>query len=215
MKLTPKWLSVLVLFNVAVALYVFADTEPKTLQSLQEEYYRSYAYERIGDYENAIKSIMPIYQKYPIGYTVNLRLGWLYYLRGAYANSKDHYAKAMKILPNSNDAKLGYSLNLVVQRQWEEVEKLMYQILNIDYYNYYANLRLSYVLRMQGKHDLAEKVIDKMLLLLPTDVSFLSERALVKIAQGDRSTTTEIYNDILILDPENVAAKTFLTQQSF
>ncbi len=181
-----------------------------TDEEIKEAYHKSYNYEKIGDYRNAIKAMMPIFKEYPDGYTVNLRLGWLYYLNENYANSIEHYQKAMVKAPYSLEAKLGYTLPLLAQGKFEQVEAETYQILNIDYYNYYGNLRLAYVLRMQGKLEMAEKVALKMLTAYPTDVSFLTEYALIKFAQGEKETALKTFMDVLILDPENVTAKEYL-----
>jgi len=137
-------------------------------------------------------------------------MGWLYYLNQNYANSLEHYNKAKTISPYSLEAKLGYSLPLLAQQKYDQVEAETYQILNFDYYNYYGNLRLAFALRMQGKLELAEKITSKMLTIYPIDVSFLLEYGLVKYAQGDKETAVKTFIDVQILDPENVTAKEFL-----
>jgi len=153
---------------------------------------------------------MPVYQAYPKGYTVNLRLGWLYYLNKNYANSKFHYEKALKAVPSSIEAMLGLSLPYMAEGKWKDVEKLMYKILKIDYYNYYGNLRLSIALRNQKKFSTAEAVARKMLAIYPTDVNFLTELAISLYYQNKKNQALSIFSNILILDPENLIAKKFL-----
>jgi len=180
-------------------------------EEIAESYARSYTYEQIEDYENAVRTLAPVLEKDPGGYTVNLRLGWLYYLTKNYANSIHHYQAAMKTSPSSLEAKLGYTLPLMAQGKYSEVESVAYRITGVDHYNYYANLKLAYSLRMQGKFDLARKVLGKMLTLYPIDVNFLSEQALVEYARGDTESAVKILKDILILDPENTTAKSTLS----
>lgn len=177
---------------------------------IKEAYYRSYQYERNGDYERAIKALVFVYNEYPDGYTVNLRLGWLYYLMKKYSNALFHYQKAMKTIPSSIEAKLGYSLVLLAQEKYPEVEKVCYQIINTDYFNYYGNLRLAYALRMQKKYDIALKVVNKMLAVYPTDVNFLTYLGILKFLIGQKKEAREIFKNILILDPENTTAKEYL-----
>jgi hypothetical protein len=162
------------------------------------------------DNDNAIKALSIVYNEYPKGYTVNLRLGWLCYLNANYANSIQYYKTALKISPSSIEAKLGYILPLIVQNRYDDVESNAYQILKTDHYNYYANLRLVYALRMQEKHELSEKVANKMLLIYPTDINFLTELALTKMSQDEDETATRIFTDILTLDPENQKARLYL-----
>ncbi len=181
-----------------------------SLEDIRKAYYMSYKYEMAGDYRDAIRSLMVVYKSYPNGYTVNLRLGWLYYLNKNYSNSIFHYKKAIKVVPYSVEAKLGLTLPLLAQGKYSFVEKLCYQILNQDFYNYYGNLRLVYVLRKQKKYDLAEKVINKMLYLYPTDTNFLLEFGILKFEKREFNNAKRILNDVLILDPENLKAKHYL-----
>ncbi len=179
-------------------------------EKIKEAYHRSYQYEKMENYDDAIKVLLPVYKEYPDGYTINLRLGWLYYIAGKYANSIFHYEKAIKAIPYSLEAKLGYTLPLLAKKEFSRVEKVCYQILYTDYYNYYGNLRLSYSLRMQKKYDIALRVVNKMLYLYPTDINFLLELAILKKETGKDKEAEKIFKDILILDPENVVAKEFL-----
>ena len=191
-------------------LFFFSFAFSMDFNEIKDAYYRSYQYEKTGNYEDAIKSLMLVYKEYPNGYTVNLRLGWLYYLNRQYANSIFHYEKAMKISPYSIEAKLGYTLPLLAQKKFSDVEKICYQILYTDFYNYYGNLRLSYALRMEKKYSEAKKIAEKMLYIYPTDVNFLTELAILEYKEGNKEKAKKIFEDILILDPENITAKEFL-----
>lgn len=200
-----KWFVLILL--ITVHLFALTDAE------ISEAYHKSYNYEKIQNYGDAIKALLPVFQEYPQTYTVNLRLGWLYYLNGNFANALDHYDRAIKIAPYSLEAKLGRLLPLLAQEKYKDVEKEAFRILNVDYYNYYGNLRLCYALRMQQKFDVAEKIALKMLTVYPIDVSFLSEYALTKVGQGDMAEARRVFASILVLDPENVTAKTYLQQK--
>ncbi|MFZ0391922.1 MAG: tetratricopeptide repeat protein [Calditrichia bacterium] len=184
-----------------------------TPQEIKESYQKSYNYEKIQDYTNALRALNPVYEAYPEGYTINLRLGWLYYLNSNLANSVFHYQQAVKKSPNAIDAKLGLMLPLMAQAKYKEVESLCYRVINTDYYNYTANLKLAYVLRLQQKYDLAQKVLDKMLTIFPIDVALLSELALIREADGDLEQASAIFWDVLILDPENTAARAYFARQ--
>ncbi len=196
----------------ALVIFLFLTTVSfgLTEEKIKEAYSKSFQYEKIGRYKDAIKALSAVYNEYPDGYTINLRLGWLYYLSKKYANSIFHYEKAIKINPYSIEAKLGYTLPLLAQERFSDVEKVCYQILYTDYYNYYGNLRLSYVLRMQKKYDLAEKVSKKMLYIYPTDINFLTELGIIEYLKGSKKEAIKIFKNILILDPENSTAKKYV-----
>ena len=75
---------IILLFSITLMLFGL---------DIKKAYYDSYNYEKMGDYKDAIKVLIPIYNKYPNGYTLNLRLGWLFYLSKKYQNALDHYKK--------------------------------------------------------------------------------------------------------------------------
>ena len=179
---------------------------------IRDAYHRSYRYEKAQNYADAIKALAPVITAYPQAYTVNLRLGWLNYLTGSFATARTHYQAAIKAAPDSLEAKLGHTLPLLAQEKWEEVELLAKQILRVDPANYTANLRLAYASRLQKKFDAAEAILNGTLVLYPTDISLLTELAIVQLAKDNKAEAKRLFNDIVILDPENVTAKAQLSK---
>jgi len=178
-------------------------------KQLVKAYYQSYNYEKMGDYKDAIRAITPVYEKYPNGYTINLRLGWLYYLDKKYANSIRHYKNAEYIIPSSLEPVLGMALPLMAQKKWSDVESLMYKVIKVDYYNYYGNLRLAIALRMEKKFSQAKRIVDKMLAVYPTDVNFLDQLGLIYYDEGKKKYAKSVFGNVLVLDPQNVMAKVY------
>ncbi len=179
-------------------------------EKITQAYYNSYNYEKSGNFADAIKSLQLVYNKYSKAYGVNNRLGYLNYLNGKYKNSEVHYKQAISALPDSLAPKLGLMLVYIAAKNSEEASKVGYQILSRDYYNYYGNLRLAYILRLTDKLEIAEKIIIKMLTLYPSDVLFLTELGLLKYKLGENVRATAIMQEVLILDPENVDARSVL-----
>ncbi len=176
--------------------------------AVQNAFTRSYKYEMSQNYEDAIKAILVLEKQ---DYLVHLRLGWLYYLRGNYANSRHHYQKAVAAAPQAIEPRLGYMLPLLAQARYTEVEVVARQVLTVDANNYYASLRLAVSLRMQGKLAQAANVSGSMLARYPTDIKFLTELGLVHLARKDHANTRLAFRKILTLDPENVIAKRHLS----
>lgn len=201
-----KKLTMIFLFVFVSSLFAI------TPEEIQEAYHKSFNYEQIEDYENAIRALSPVLDEYPNGYTVNLRLGWLYYLLGRYANSIEHYQKAVQIVPTSLEAKNGLMLPMLAQNKYSDAASIAYQVVSVDHYNYYGNMRLAYSLRMQEKYDQAEQILNKMLAVYPTDIIFLTELALVKYNQGDTEKAGNLMWDVLTLDPENETAKKYFSK---
>ncbi len=198
---------IILLFVFLLGNSVLAEAENSWIQ---EAYKKSFHYERAENYNAAITSLLPVVRAYPKGYAVNLRLGWLYYKIARYANSIAHYEAAIKTTPTAIGAKVGKLLPLLAQERYAEVEQTAYQVLNTDYYNYFTNLRLSIALRKQNKADLALEVINKMLYLYPTDVNFLVELAQVYAQTGEEKKAKAVFQDVLILAPENLIAQEYL-----
>jgi len=200
-----KWLKTLIVF-----LFLFQFAFSLTYSQIKEAYQKSFFYEKVGDYKDAIRVLMPIYKAYPDGYTINLRLGWLYYLWGKYDNSEFHYRKADKAIPTSVESKLGLSLPLMAQQKWGEAETTLYRVIAIDFYNYYGNLRLAKVLGKEKKYKQQIAVALKMLNIYPTSVPFLVVLGEGYYNLGNLQKAEEVLKNILILDPENITAKELL-----
>ncbi|MBA2847932.1 tetratricopeptide repeat protein [Thermosulfuriphilus ammonigenes] len=174
---------------------------------ISKAFVESYRYEKMGAYKEAIKALLPLYQEAPRRYLLNLRLGWLYYLSGKYGDAIAYYQKAAEVRPESIEPLLGLSLPLMARGNWGKVERLMNRIISKDPYNYYANLRLAVALRLQNKAPLAEKVARKMLKLYPSSLDFLVELGRIFTWQGKKKEARQIFLRVLLLDPQNVAAR--------
>jgi tetratricopeptide (TPR) repeat protein len=178
-----------------------------SFENIKSNYFKSYDYEQVEKYEESIKSLAPLYKKYPNGYTLNLRLGWLFYLQKKYNSSLEHYNKASLISTYSLEPKLGMMRVYLSQYSYEKVENLATELLKIDYYNYYANLYMVQTLYAQGKYDVAENITKKILTIYPTDILFL-EQLLLIYKHTKNVYYQDIYESILILDPNNVFVHT-------
>jgi len=178
---------------------------------IKKAYYESYNYEKMGDYKDAIKVLIPVYNEYPNGYTLNLRLGWLFYLSKKYQNALDHYKKASLVAPYSIEAKLGIMRTYLAAGDYDNALKVGDVILKIDYYNFYGNYYDVVALIAKKQYDTALKLTDKMLSLYPTSVLYLVELGKIYYVK-DKNKAKKIFEDVLILDPNNIVAKEYLNR---
>lgn len=174
-------------------------------------YYKSYNYEKMGDYKDAIKVLIPIFKEYPKGYTINLRLGHLFFLDKKYNNSIEHYTKASTILPASVEPKLGLIRNYLQMGKYDSALSLSNSIIKRDFYNYYGNYYLLLGLKYKKYKKEAKDVAKKMLALYPTNVLYLQELAKLEY-ESNKQKAIKLFRDILILDPNNVVAKEYLAK---
>ena len=179
---------------------------------IQKAYLNSYNYEKIGDYKDAIKVLIPVYKKYPKGYTLNFRLGYLFFMNKKYTNAVSYYQKASLTLPYSFEPRLGIMRVYLTTGEYEKVTEIGYSILKRDFYNYYGNLYTIQALKKLKKYKDAIALANKMITIYPTDVTYLVNLAKIyEITNPDYAKT--LYKDsILILDPNNVSAKLFLNK---
>ena len=182
-----------------------ADSGPG--ETVREPFSRSYAFETVKDYRQAIEALEPLLDRVEQQYLVSLRLGWLYYLSGDYQNSGSYYQAAIQAAPAATEPRVGYLLPLLAEQRYGEAETVAQQVLELDPANYYANLRLAYALRLQGQLPAAERIANKMLKLQPSDVSLLSELALVYLAQERQAEARQLFEEIVTLAPSNVLAR--------
>ena len=193
---------IILLFSITLMLFGL---------DIKKAYYDSYNYEKMGDYKDAIKVLIPIYNKYPNGYTLNLRLGWLFYLSKKYQNALDHYKKASLVAPYSIEAKLGIMRTYLAAGDYDNALKVGDVVLKSDYYNYYGNYYEISALIAKNELNTALKLTNKMLSFYPTSILFLVELGKIYYVK-DKAKAKKIFEDVLILDPNNVIAKEYLNK---
>jgi len=195
-----------ILFLLLNISLLFSSAE---FEDIKSQYFKSYDYEQMQKYGEAIKVLSPLYKKYPKGYTLNLRFGWLFYLDKKYNDSIKYYKKASLINPYALDPRLGLIRVYLDTYSFKKAEQVSYELLKIDYYNYYANLYVIKALIAQKKYDIATEIINKMLALYPTEISYLEQLAIVYKLTNNKYLQ-KLYEDILILDPNNVLVRSNL-----
>lgn len=197
-----KWVTLLIIVGS-----LFAELSFKEIQSA---YNSSYTYETATKYKIAISSLNKVIKEYPKGYTVNYRLGWLYYLSGNYANSLKHLNTGLLTYPYSVEVLNTLNLVNVARLDWDKVEIQSANIFKIDYYNYYANYWYTIALMRQKKYDQAIKISNKMLSVFPSNVTFLVTLAESTYLNGSVADALLIFQSAVILDKDNETAKYYL-----
>ncbi len=177
--------------------------------NIKKIYEKSYNYEKMGDYKDAIKVLIPLLKKFPTGYTLNLRIGYLYFLNKNYKNAIKYYQKASLVLPYSIEPKLGLMRVYLAMGNYEKAIEIGNTILKRDFYNFYGNFYLAKAMFYKKDFKDALLVVNKMLGLYPTSVLYLT--LLGEIYWNiDKNKAKNIFNNVLILDPNNIVAKSYL-----
>ncbi len=127
---------------------------------------KSYAAEKIKDYDAAIKPLTDAYDN--TSYEENLRLGWLFYKAGKNKESMNYYQTAVKLMPYSVEAKTGLIYPVFADNQIEELEGVYKKILEIDPLEINSNYQLGYIYYNKKNYDLAKKQFEKIINLYPS-----------------------------------------------
>ena len=204
-KMSRRYLACLALNLLAIFCSNHAMAQEN--QPLATAFNKSYQYEKVADWDNAINVLLSELEHVPKDYTINLRLGYLYASNGKYANSINYYQVARKLCPMAIPPKLGLMRVMNIQARYADSEVLGYAILQNDLYNYYANLYLAYALRMDHNWQAAEQINVKMLAAYPSDKFFLLEYGLLTYVNNKLPAAIKALNYLLLLDPENITAK--------
>lgn len=175
-------------------------------------YYKSYTLEKQKRYTEAIAALKPVYLSFPNAYTINYRLGFLYYLNQNHANAIEHLNKAAVIVPQSSEIIQVMIYIYQVKADWVKVETLSVQLLKKDYYNISGNYWYAISLKMQGKYSLAIKILNKMLALQPTSTLFLQELGENLYLSNYIKESKSVFENLLILYPNNPTAIFYLNK---
>lgn len=192
------------------AAFFSVEAKDLPLETIKKAYSESYKNEALAKYSEAIRDLNEVHATYPETYTVNYRLGWLYYLNNNFANAIEHLEKSLRYYPSSVEALNVINLILVARAEWTKVESQSFKIIQIDYYNYYANYWLSIAFKNQKKYDFAVKNCRKMLAVFPSNVTFLAELAANLYLGGEMNESKAIFDNVTVLDPNNETARYYL-----
>ena len=202
-----KNLALFLLFSLLFISFCHSkDYSNKILQQYRE----SYKYERITNFVDAVRVLLPIYKEYPDAYLINMRLGWLSYRMNKFRDAESYYKKAEFKMPGSIELKNKIIQVCLAREEWGKSEIKCNSVLTSDYYNYFTNLYLVQAYLAQKKYVEAEKIDRKMLYIYPADVSFLTNLGLVLNYQNKKAEALSVFQYIRILDPENLIAGNFV-----
>jgi len=171
-------------------------------KDIKNSYYESYEHETVGKYTKAIRDLEDIYNHYKETYTVNYRLGWLYYLEKNYANSLLHLEKALTIVPSSVEVLNTMMLVYSAQLDWGKVEEIGLTALKISSYDINANYWYSIALTNQKKYEDAVKINRKMLSIYPVSINFLRQLGINLFYLSKYKEALNNLEAVIILNPD-------------
>jgi tetratricopeptide (TPR) repeat protein len=190
---------------LGAAAYLFAQTAPPALDVVR--FNASITDEQNKDIASALREMSVLYDAAPDNYLVNVRLGWLEYLNGAYTESVQYYRRAFDLSgQQSVEALLGLRLPLAAQNDWKSVESVYRQILQLDGGNYEANLRLGQIYLNRGDHSRAKPYLENVAQHYPADYEANLSSAWNDYSLNDYPRSRAEFQTVLMLSPGDTSA---------
>jgi len=171
---------------------------------LQNAFKLSYKYEARGQYKEAIDALTPVYSG--SNYEVNLRLGWLNYLNLQHKEAMQYYQTAMKVMPYSIEARLGYVNPAAALEDWTKVADMYNEILNIDPNNTSVLYKLGTIYYYRPDYQKAYNCFEKIINLYPCDYSTVLMFAWANFQLGRGGDAEALFNKVLLLSPNDASA---------
>jgi tetratricopeptide (TPR) repeat protein len=183
-----------------------AQTEAKIIAAFAD----SYKSEISGNYAVSVSEIKAVYQS--DNYSMNARLGWLLFLAKQYTESVTYYDKAIRLKPYAIEARFGMIKALNALESWDRVKEQYEAILKIDSQNTTSLYWLGVLLYNRKDYDNAAKNFEKIVNLYPMDYGSVIMLAWTKLFQGKNGDARVLFNQALLLSPNDSSALSGLNQ---
>jgi tetratricopeptide (TPR) repeat protein len=183
-----------------------AQADAKVLSAFAD----SYKSELNGNYVLSVSEIKSVYQA--DNYSMNARLGWLLFLAKQYTESVSYYDKAIKLKPYAIEARFGMIKALNALESWDKVKEQYEAILKIDSQNTTSLYWLGVLLYNRKDYDNAGRNFEKIVNLYPMDYGSVIMLAWTKLYQGRSADARLLFNQALLLSPNDPSAVSGLNQ---
>lgn len=182
----------------------------QTTAQVQNAFAESYKAEQGGNYSQAISALKGVYKS--DDYSINARLGWLLFLSKQYTESISFYEKSVKLKPYAIEVRFGLIKNYNALESWDKVKEQYEAILKIDSQNTTSLYWLGVIYYNRKDFDNAAKNFEKIVNLYPMDYGSVIMLAWTKFYQGKKTEALVLFNQALILSPNDASAMSGLNQ---
>ncbi len=195
---------------VTVFTLLFGGLMAQNTTVTQAAFVKSYESEKSGNYVAAINTLKTVYKA--DSYIVNIRLGWLSYLAKQYTESIKYYEKSISLKPYAIEARFGCVKPLSALESWEKVKAHYMEVLKIDPQNTVANYWLGVIYYNRKDYVNATRLFEKVVNLYPLDYDSVIMLAWSKLSSGKSADARVLFNQALILKPDDSSALSGLKQ---
>jgi len=200
MEILRSFFRVMLILSVLVPAGLFAQDAEKQIKAFRE----SYALESTGELQKSIEALRAVYNEN--SYEINLRLGWLSYLLGAFNESASYYNRAISIMPYAIESRFGVAYPLAAMGNWDQVIGHYNHILGIEPNNSVANYRLGVIYYNREDYLTAHQHLEKVVNLYPFDFDGLIMLAWCKYRLRQYREAKILFQRALMHTPGNASA---------
>ena len=181
-------------------LFTVAPTASE-LTDYQKAYILSVSLENKVQYGEAVKALEVVYYRYSDDYEINLRLGWLNYLKQNYRISTAFLEHAVKLKAGSIEAKTMILLPLLYLKKWDQLEKYAKIVIKHSPSNYYANIRLAYAYYLKREYQKSIERYQALYTYYPGDINIRLGLASTYMKLKNKVKARSLYSSILRIYP--------------
>jgi tetratricopeptide (TPR) repeat protein len=193
-----------------LATLITGELNAQSDAKIQSAFADSYKSELSGNYVQSVSEIKSVYQA--DNYNMNARLGWLQFLSKQYTESVTYYDKAIKLKPYAIEVRFGMIKALNALESWDKVKEQYEAILKIDTQNTTSLYWLGVLLYNRKDFDNAAKNFEKIVNLYPMDYGSVIMLGWTKLYQGKKADAKVLFNQALLLSPNDASATSGLNQ---
>jgi tetratricopeptide (TPR) repeat protein len=202
------YLMIGLLLSFGYSATLMAEEGPVINKEYQKSFETSYEMALNNKYDEAIAPLLKLYPKNPSDYVVNLRLGYLYYLKGDFKTSVNYYEKAVRIKPKAMEPYLGLLLPLMARKDYKGAVKWGQAGLKIDPFNYTALSNVAYAYYLSRDTKNASLYYLRLTELYPSDITMRVGLAWAYLKEGDKIKARKEFIQVLNLSPNDEWANT-------
>lgn len=188
-----------ILFILGLSLTVNAQSD-----NVHKAYATSIELEKAGNYKSAIYVMSNVYDS--TDYELNLKMGYLNYYAGNHKESMVYYRRAIKMMPDAIEARMGFVYAASMIERWEDVKNQYKEILKIDPNNSFVNYNMGLIYYNSKEYDLAYKHFEKVVRLYPFDYANMLMFAWCNIQMHKTEEAKVWFKKVLLLSPYDKSA---------
>ncbi len=198
--------------NITLKLSIlFFSLSTITTSLLANDWADSFRLESENKYFEAAKAIEKYTKTKVVSEFAVIRHGWLNYLVGNYNSSIEDYLSALRINPNSLDARLGLLLPLLAQTRWREAALHAKKVLDVAPWQYHAHIRLMIAEEAQLQWSALEKHASAVVERYPSDATAQVYLARAYASLGKKEPAILIYRKVLQMVPGHIEVTRYLS----